>query len=260
MRIIFLLLFFVGCAVNNVKYRMPSNRFNTPEVTGGSLFALDLNGRANLNYGSSNRVSVSDVIAPEVGVGDPAEKIIEDSSQLGLRLDLSMLDRLDLYWDFTLYSPSTVGLKWQFLGKTEQAFSQGWKSSLTAGFGSSSTGEREIPIREAEPPVFVKGTNETDVYDFYWMVGYRFPERLLLYLNLNYTIYENEITFGKGAQEKVVKAFETNTRGAIVGVQYYFKQKTSFLILEIGWSKGKIEGLAENTLTSAGVDFGWRFD
>ncbi|MFI5391744.1 MAG: hypothetical protein ACHQYQ_10315, partial [Bacteriovoracales bacterium] len=197
MRIIFLLLLFVGCAVNNVKYRMPSNRFNTPEVTGGSLFTLDLKGRANVNYGSSNRVNTSDVIGPSVGASDPAEKIIETSSQLGARLDLSILDRMDFYWEYTLYSPSTVGLKWQFLGKTEEAFGQGWKSSLTAGFGNSSTGEREIPMPGESPPIFVRGTNDTDVYDFYWMIGYRFPERLLLYLNLNYTIYENEITFTK---------------------------------------------------------------
>ncbi len=259
MRIIFL-LFLVGCAVNNVKYRMPSNRFNTPEVTGGSLFTLDLKGRANVNYGSSNRVSTSNVIAPSIGSGDPSEEIIEDSSQLGARLDLSIFDQLDFYWDYTLFSPSTVGFKWQFLGKTEQAFSQGWKSSLTAGFGSSSTGERVIPMEGTSTPTFVAGTNDTKVYDFYWMIGYRFPERLLLYLNLNYTLYDNDLTYKEGSSEKEMKTFETDNMGAILGIQYYFKQKTSFLILEIGYSKGEVEDIASNSILSAGVNFGWRFD
>jgi hypothetical protein len=30
--------------------------------------------------------------------------------------------------------------------------------------------------------------------------------------------------------------------------------------LELGYSEGKVENIAENSIVSAGVDFGWRFD
>ncbi len=256
---ILILLFLVGCATNNVRYRMPTSRFNTPEVTGGSLFTLDLKGRANVNYGSSNKVSTSDVIADVVGV-DSAESVIEETSQLGARIDLSILDRLDFFWNYTINAPSMVGFKWQFLGKTEEAFNQGWKSALVAGFGSSTTGEKLIPTEGESTPTFVPGKNDTDAYDLNWMVGYRFPERLLLYLNLVYTLYDNELTYKQGSSEKEMKAFESENLGAILGLQYYFKEKTSFMIVELGYSEGEVKDVAKNEILSAGINFGWRFD
>lgn len=258
MRILFLLLL-VGCAVNNVKYRMPAARFNTPEVTGGSLFTLDLKGRANVNYGASNKVSTSDVIADAIGA-ESADTVIEESSQLGARLDLSILDRLDFYWNYTLHSPTTLGFKWQFLGKTEEAFSSGWKSSLTAGFGSSTTGQRLMPIEDAGTITYTAGENDTDVLDSYWMIGYRFPERLLVYLNLNYTLYDNELTYKQESSEKEIKTFNSDNWGAILGLQYYFKAKTSFLLVELGFTEGEVENISKNEILSAGINFGWRFD
>jgi hypothetical protein len=259
MRILFFLFLFVGCAVNNVKYRMPANRFNTPEVTGGSLFTLDLKGRANVNYGASNIVSTSEVIANAIGA-ESADTAIEESSQLGARLDLSILDRLDFYWNYTFYSPTTVGFKWQFLGKTEDLFSAGWKSSLTAGMGSSTTGSRLMPIEDAGTTTYTAGENDTDVYDTYWMIGYRFPERLLVYLNLNYTLYDNKLTFKEQSSTQQVKTFNSDNWGAILGLQYYFKSKSSFLLVELGYSEGEVESISKNNLLSAGINFGWRFD
>ncbi len=259
MRIIFL-IFLVGCAVNNIKYRMPASRFNTPEVTGGSLFSLDVKGRANVNYGSSNRVSTSDVVAQSIGASS-AEVVLEDSSQLGTRLDLSILDRLDFFWSYTFSSPTTLGLKWQFLGKTEEFFASGWKSSLTAGFGGGTTGNRIMPIEDASTSTTAAGSNDTNVYDFYWMVGYRFPERLLVYLNLNYTLYENELTFKEsGSTTSQYKAFNSDNWGAILGIQYYFKSKSSFLLGELGYSQGEVENISKNNIVSVGINFGWRFD
>jgi hypothetical protein len=259
MRILLFLLLFVGCAVNNVKYRMPANRFNTPEVTGGSLFTLDVKGRANVNYGASNKVSTSDVIANAIGA-ESADTIIEDSSQLGARLDLSILDRLDFYWNYTLFSPTTLGFKWQFLGKTEEAFSAGWKSSLTAGFGSSTTGQRLMPIEDTGTTTLTAGKNDTDVYDTYWMIGYRFPERILVYLNINYTLYKNELTYKEQSSTQQVKTFDSDNWGAILGLEYYFKSKSSFLLLELGYSEGQVENVSSNNMLSAGINFGWRFD
>jgi hypothetical protein len=255
----FILLFLVGCAVNNVKYKMPAARFNTPEVTGGSLFTLDLKGRANVNYGSSNRVSTTDVVADSIGVNSSGE-IIEDSSQLGARLDLSIFDRMDLYWNYTMDSPTTLGIKWQFVGFTEQEFKEGWKSSITAGFGSSDTGSKLIPIENAASTTYIEGTNETDVYDIYAMIGYRFSGPALLYLNLNYTLYKNELSYEKANAEEEIKNFDSENLGVILGFQYYFKSKESFLLVELGYTMGDVEPVSENDILTGGINFGWRFD
>lgn len=260
MRII-ALLFLFGCAMSKVNYRMPASRFNTPEVTGGSLFSLDLKGRANANYGSSNRVSSSSVIGELIGA-DSAEVIIEDSSQLGLRLDLSLLDRMDMYWNYTFDSPTTGGLKWQFLGKTEEQFTSGWKSSIAAGLGSSTTGKKLLPIEDVSTTTFVVGSIDTQVYDFNWHIGYRFPERLLLYLNIDYTLYKNDLAYKQGSSTTETETnFNSNNWGAILGLEYYFKSKTSFLLVELGWSEGEVKNYsATNNIVTLGLNFGWRFD
>lgn len=254
-----LFIFLIGCSTNKVNYRMPANRFNTPEVTGGSIFALDLKGRANLNYGASNRVSSSQAIGEAMGTGT-AEASIEGASQLGARFDLSFLDRLDFYLNYAAQSPATGGFKWQFLGKTEEAFAQGWKSSIAAGYGHSDTGDQLIPIESAATSTQVSGSNELSTWDFNWHIGYRFPERLLLYLNVNYSNYDSEINFKTSTGQSISKNPVSDNWGIILGLQYYFKSKEAFLIAELGFSEGEVQNSTSNSITSFGLNVGWRFE
>ena len=163
-----------------------------------------------------------------------------------------------------MQSPGTGGLKWQFLGKTEEAFSPGWKSSIALGLGGSSTENKVLPIEGSSSTTYVTGSNDLSVMDFNWHIGYRFPVRLLLYLNVNWSTYTNDITVSQtnaGVVTSYSKKPKSENLGLILGLEYYFKSKESFLIGELGWSQGKVDSNdAQNSIASLGINFGWRFE
>jgi len=258
---LFVLATLIGCATNNIDYRMPASRFQTPEVTGGALFQMDLQARANLNYGSSNRVATSNILQDTLQDEDE-ELLIRSSSQIGLKLDFSVLDRLDMYWTIVWGSPAVGGFKWQFLGETEREYSKGWKGSVALGWGSSKSDPAIFNFLNSDDEYL--SSSEMSVYDLSLQFGYRFNPRLLLYLNGFYNPYKTDVKLeapDDASYDDIEQTLETDSYGVLIGIQYYFVSKRSFVNLELGGSQGTIENMDEESkIATLGLNFGWIFN
>jgi len=244
---------------------MPNTRFQSPEVTGGALFQLEIKGRANLNYASSNRVTTASHLVDVLGPVDADNLSVESAGQLGLKLDISIFDRLDMYWNIVMGSPAVGGFKWQFLGETENAYAKGWKGSLALGWGSSKTDPERFPIQDAvgdEDDYWVK--SDMYVYDLSIQFGYRFNERFILYANGFFNGYNSDVllvSIDDETKEDQELNLKSENFGGILGIKYYFKNKLSYVNVEVGGSKAivSVEDL-DNKGLSFGMNFGWIFE
>lgn len=258
------LLALVSCSLGKVDYKMPSTRFQTPEVTGGALFEMDLKGRANVNYASSNRVTTASHLQDALGPTDTDNLTVESAGQLGLKLDISIFDRLDLFWNMSIGSPAIGGFRWQWLGETENKYAKGWKGTVTAGWGKSSSDPTIFPIGtiESEEDYLIK--NDMWVYDVSIQFGYRFNERFVLYANGFFNAYNSDILLvpiDEDDIEDTTLNLKSDNFGALLGIQYYFKNKLSFANFEVGGSKATLSvDDIDNKDLAMGVNFGWIFE
>jgi hypothetical protein len=266
MKVLSLLLVLVSCSLSKVDYKMPSTRFQTPEVTGGSLFQMEIKGRANVNYASSNRVTTASHLQDAIGPTDTNNLTVESAGQLGVKLDISVLDRLDLFWNLTIGSPAVGGFRWQWLGETEDKHARGWKGSITAGWGKSSSDPKIFPITTASLDEDYLIKNDMWVYDVSIQFGYRFNERFILYANGFFNAYNSDILMvpiddEDNTEEDTELNLKSDNFGGILGVQYYFKNKVSFVNLEVGGSKATLSvDDVTNSDLALGVNFGWIFE
>jgi len=184
---------------------------------------------------------------------------------LGLKLDVSIFDRLDLFWNMTIGSPAIGGFRWQWLGETEDKYARGWKGTITAGWGKSSSDPSVFPVSISsteDDDYLVK--NDMWVYDVSIQFGYRFNERFVLYANGFFNAYNSDILMiplDDDTEEDTELNLKSDNFGALLGIQYYFKSKLSFVSLELGGSKGTInvEDI-DNKDLALGFNFGWIFE
>lgn len=225
MKILLLVILFslVSCSTY---LRTPGPRMISPETHGKlGKGEVDLRLQGSKQYqmdfrGSSTNVPLHD---------DEVTYAVNASGELGI------FKRLDLYIISSfMMSPTLFGMKFQFLGDPRAEAKKGnFSASLTAATGSTSHERKDA---DTDDDIFDGGVDkiqvEMDHQDIGLLIGYRWGEHLLHYVNAIF--YEEE-----------VKGKVTNNSATLVDAPFKFKNSGSVystgLILYAGNVQFKVD-------------------
>lgn len=239
MKLIALLILFalVGCSTD-IDFHMPSNRFDTPEVS-GKLFK----GAGEVGYVDSHKVKLSeasdDFVFSSSSVS--ADQTIHKSWNLNLAAELGLWKRLDLVYKTYSDTPSVFGLKFQPFGTTYMDREEGGKHkfSVFVGWGRQHKSDGSMNVADDSGTSRKYDTDLTiQKYDSSLTYGYRHDIDSLFYLTGFYTYYDVESTLSSSEFSPVQVEGIARSYGALFGIQH--KQ----LLLEYGidfgfWEKNK---------------------
>ncbi|MFT6068974.1 MAG: hypothetical protein ACJAT2_002219 [Bacteriovoracaceae bacterium] len=251
-----------SCSID-VDYHMPAARFSTPETTGGSFVDLKIKGEAQINVGSSNKITLGEVYSIVVFNIDPTvstQASLDRSFSFGGLAHLSLVERLDLYYRAVHDSPDLIGLKFQFIGAPEAKSEEGLKMALAMGFGSSDQSEGTLNVsNNGSNPRSYSASIEVEAYDLNLITGYRTSKSSLYYLNTYYAAYKSEgklssTTFGTENVRGTSRSY-----GGLFGFKYSTKNDRAYLLLEVGATHARWEKQLDNTSFTSGAAFGVRF-
>lgn len=242
---------------------MPAARFSIPETTGGTLKDLKVKGKAQLNAGSSHKITLGEVysflvfnFSPTVNTGESLDR----TWAFGAKADLSLLERLDVFYRAVYDSPDLVGLKFQFIGEPSSKKSEGFKMALSSAWGASEKDEGTLTLNgNGNPDRQYNATIEVTVWDLSLNTGYRYSDRGLVYLNTFYAYYETEgeLTSNTFSPEKV--AGTSRSYGALLGLHLNTANQRAFFNIEAGATHARWEKSLDTTSFTSGATIGFNF-
>ncbi len=253
--IFFLPLFFISCATD-IDFRIPTNRFESPETNGGFL-----RGEIDLGYESSQRVSLTEIWDYSIFGIDYATEVsdgtyISERQEPVFKLSLGILSRLDLFTRSSYDSPDMYGAKFQFWGTPRLAKQPGLKMAIAASIGSDTWDESNLTATNPDNQNEIEYDSEltVDAYDLSFIMGYRLTPSFLTYLNIYYSNYNADASLTKPDQTTHDYSSDTNTQGALLGIQL---GERGIVKLEAGYSKTEdTESGAEDERVSLGASIG----
>jgi hypothetical protein len=255
-------LLFSACSID-VDYHMPAARFSIPETTGGTLKDLKVKGKAQINTGSSHKITLGEVysflvfnISPNVSTGASLDK----TWAFGAKADLSLLESLDIFYRAVYDSPDLVGLKLQLIGKPATAKEEGFKLAISGAWGSSEKDEGTLTLNgNGNPDRTYNATIDIDVWDVSLLAGYRFNKSGLFYLNGFYSYYDTdgELTSNTFSPEKVGGA--SRSYGGLLGLHLTTANGAAFFNIEAGATHARWEDQLDTTSFTSGGSLGFYF-
>lgn len=243
-----------SCALD-IDYHMPSNRFDTPEVSG-----VFLGGDVSVSHAAGHKVTLGEVYEDIIfhsGIHASAGQYIEKADTINLKADLGLLPRLDFFYRSNYDSTDIVGAKVQLLGSGRAAKQNGFKLAATFGLGSESLDDDELTIVNDQNGTSTKITSslKTRAYDVSLNAGHRFNSWLIVYLNTYYTFYR--INGDLSASDGTDYSSKGNSKnyGSLLGFRL---GENWYLAAETGYSKGSYEELEQNIwLLGLNSGFAW---
>lgn len=263
-KILFLLgtILISSCSID-VDYHMPAARFSTPETTGGTIDGLKIKGDAQLNIGSSNKITLGEVYSIVVFNLDPTVSTgtsIDRSFALGAKASLSLLQKLDIYYRAVHDSPDLLGLKFQLFGASEAESKEGFKMAIAAGYGASDKSEGTLSVsnngssnRDYSASIKVKA------WDVNFINGYRTSKSSLYYLNTFYSTYKTEGLLSSTTFANVNVRGTSRSYGGLLGFKYSTENDRAYLLLEVGATHARWEKQLDTTGLTTGGALGIKF-
>lgn len=255
-------LLITSCSID-VDYHMPAARFSTPETTGGSLVGLKIKGDVLVNLGNSNKITLGEVYSIVVFNIDPTVSTgasINRSFALGAKANLSLLEKLDVYYRAVHDSPDLVGLKFQIFGASETEAKEGFKMAIASGYGASDKSEGTLAVSN-------NGSTKRDyaasikvvAWDLNFINGYRTSKSSLYYLNTFYSTYktEGQLSSSSFATENVRGT--SRSYGGLLGFKYSTENDRAYLLIELGATHARWEKQLDTTGLTTGAAIGLRF-
>ena len=251
-----------SCSID-VDYHMPAARFSTPETTGGSLVGLKIKGDAQVNFGTSNKITLGEVYSIVVFNLDPTVSTgtsIDRSYAFGAKAALSLLEKLDIYYRAVHDSPDLVGLKFQVFGASEAEAKEGFKMALAAGHGASDKSEGTLAVsnngsskRDYSASIKVKA------WDVALINGYRTSKSSLYYLNTFYSAYKTHgkltsVSFGTENVKGTSRSY-----GGLLGFKFSTENERAYFLLELGATHARWEKQLDTTGFTSGAGIGLKF-
>jgi len=243
------LLLLGGCA-STLDYDPAILRFDTPEATGktfGGSVSIISGFTPNRELGRT-RPDIEDGIND----GESLDEFTQTDLSTGTRLDLGLLENVDIYYRNLLDTPNIVGIKLQVLGQHRKQNTNGLKMAFSAEYG----------IKETDTS---NGSYASDAvtrtmynYDVAVNIGYRINKNLILYNNNFYNYNYIHGFLGNHEKEGYGKIF-----GSLIGARVGGGNRGGFVGVEYGLSfvkwphtGGVNAGLRERT-QSLGVNLGY---
>lgn len=163
----------VGCSSpGNLRYYMPINRPETPEVGGRSLSLateFSLIGAQKVTLGKPELPGPTYQFTP-------AKQITGGANSVGLNARVGIREFAEAIVRLRSVSPAMYGIKWQFKGSSRQVRDQGWKMGVALLGGSSTIETDDSKAGNSYTSHARVSAGELD-----YLLGYRESEDLLWY-------------------------------------------------------------------------------
>lgn len=257
--LLIILTFTVSCSLVDIDYHMPAAQFETSEVSGNSFFQNNSKVRGHLQagYGSSQKFTLAEVYETFIfGQTISTDAELEASATWTGMFSWGMVDGLDISIKNSGDSPMTIGLKYQFLGKSESQGDKGWSSSLLARYGGSEKDEGTANVTSGGQSRTYNATLEITVYEFALISGYRFTKSWLMYLNTFHNIFDTHSVLKSSQFSDVTVDGYSRQTGALWGNKFTSSPNGVYLLIELGAVKGGFEKYIDHTYFSGGLTLG----
>ncbi|MDD0853362.1 hypothetical protein HBN50_09650 [Halobacteriovorax sp. GB3] len=248
MRFLFLLLmvsFLTSCSTT-VDFKIPSNRFHTPESSGRTL-----GGEVGIGYGSLQKYETAQIY--NYYIFDDVEADFTDSisrsSGIAAYAQLGVLERLDLYYNTAHDSADVFGLKYQFLGKAKEL---GHKMAIMLGYGNGSESKSSTNLVSRSDSRDYQADLDYDAYEAEILYGYRQTKNLLYYVNLNYSLYDTVTKLSSSSYEDESIRGIVRTVNTLVGIEIQESKEMLSIRIEGGIGRSKWEDRYSKTFYPIG--------
>jgi hypothetical protein len=236
--ILILTLHVTSCAVS---VKTPSSTFLSPESQG-------MAGNVGMSSGMSGGVEATLNIDNNLTT-NPLD--IERESLIGYGAAIGLADKLDVYGNIYVDSPSGIGLKYQFLDKDK------FSASFAMDYGSTK--------EEVDADFFdLSGNTQTDLKssarNHTLLIGYRASEKALYFAKIHYGSFEMSGTISSDDSNIDGKSFDysgsTTTLGLGAIVNY---NKKVYMHIEVDYLKADWDKTESNEIGTYAFALGYKW-
>lgn len=242
----------LSSCTTTLDYNVPSNRFQSAEVSGRTL-----GGRVEIGGGRGNEYQLAQIYNVSI-VNSTADlstdQSISDTEALSLSMSLGVVERLDAYY-YSYYDAADIfGLKFQFLGDVTPD-KEGHKLAIMAGAGSMGDDET-TSVKLDNPSKKYEGRIDLKAYEFSFLYTYRFTKNFATYLNLTHSIYKVTAFLKSDSETDFNIRGYTRTNLALVGIDLSTgSSKDVGVMVEAGYSRGAWQKKFYNEDIPLGLNF-----
>lgn len=246
----------LSSCTTTLDYNIPSNRFQTAEVSGRVL-----GGRVEIGAGRGSDYQLAQIYNASV-INSTADlsknQTISETKALSFSMSLGVLDRLDAYY-YTYYDSADIfGLKFQFLGDVTPD-KEGHKLAIMAGAGTMGDDE-STSIKLDEPEKKYEGRIDLEAYEFALLYTYRFTRNFATYLNLTHSIYKVTAFLKNDSETDLNIRGYTRTNIVLLGVDLSTgPSKDVGVMIETGYSRGAWQKKFYNEDIPLGLNFYYKW-
>lgn len=237
-----------------IDFKVPGNRFHSPEVSGDTL-----NGKFQIGYGKAHKFETATLYGDSIfssSATKDTEGRIKEGHALSYDVNVGIIEQLDFYSRATADSAHMYGLKYQILG---DASSEGHKLTIMASYGTGSDTESSQRVVGDSSERIYKADLDIKAWEAELIYGYRFHKNILGYVNLNYASFDTETFLSSPSFEDEKIIVTARTVGFLVGVDLMSDNKKTGFVLESGVVKSEWDSRFDDTNIPVGINVYWNW-
>ncbi|NCN27285.1 hypothetical protein GW915_06885 [bacterium] len=227
-------LLFLGSCATDIDFKIPLNRFETPETQGDFP-----RGEAEVYFNDAVKITTAEVYENVVFGSSAAtvdtEASMIDSGQYGVGFRMGLLSRLDFFLKDFSDSISGMGLKFQLYGSPQSAAERGFKLAVAGSYGLMDQEDGSLKIVKAGEERTYDTNININSFDVNLIPGFRVSEVLLVYMNLFYSEYETISTLTSNQFGDISIKGRVTSYGALTGIQIAKAPVSGSLKVEVGY-------------------------
>ena len=251
--ILLFLVLLVSCTTE-LKYPMNNHKFLSPESVGEL-------GKGNISLGIQEDQKVllasayDDLIFSIPSNVDTSSKISKNVN-ISFPINVGLLERLDFYTANFKY-----GLKYQFYGSPEKERKSEYKAALALGYGNKNKNSGTVVTQNNNNVRNYNADIALRSYEISCLVGKRFSETLLWYLNVFRDYYSYKGALSSSQFASVYVSGKSVNQGAMLGIHYLENDKKNPFTAkaEFGLAHGKLDRQGSITYGSYGIEGGYNW-
>lgn len=228
-----ILIHFLSSCSTDVDFKIPFNRFETPETQG--TFPR---GEVEFFVGDAGKVTTASVYEDLIFNTGPSVDVdasLKKASQYGGGFRMGLLPRFDFYLKSFSDSVSTMGLKFQIIGSPQEAVEKGFKLAVAAAYGNMDQNDGTLKIyKNSEERKYDTHIN-INSFDINIIPGYRIDEKVLIYFNGYYSEYDTISKLSSNQFSDINIKGRVTSYGALAGFALSAAPTSFELKTEIGY-------------------------
>jgi hypothetical protein len=243
---------FLSSCTTQLKYHMSNHKFLTPETKGEFL-----KGDISLSYQQTQKVVVAeafDYVIFNLPATMSTSPSIDRSFSIDIPINLGLFKRLDIF-----NQDSTFGLKYQFWGKPENDLTEEYKAALALSSGYDHQNNASQTYASSNSTRVYNTDMKVTSYEASFLLGYRFSEAKLAYLNIFRDTYNYKGALTSNQFAAINVSGKSYNQGAILGLNLTEKntKHPCSVKIEVGVVDAKLDNRNSSTVSTFGTDIGW---